>query len=144
MLILFGLLCFAVGAAFFLGGPALWAYARSLQFREPRTIICPETQRWAEVTVDGAHAARTELAGRIDLRLLACSRWPERRGCDQACAWELPLVGDDRRLTPYAPFALEPRFLRINNPVRMSPALYARLAPELARHAARTQATPPG
>ncbi|MBZ5628782.1 MAG: hypothetical protein LAO06_07945 [Acidobacteriia bacterium] len=132
MPVLFGLLCFLVGCAFFLGGPALWAYARSLQFREPRTIICPETRRWAEVTVDGGHAARTEFAGRIELRLLACSRWPQRRDCDQACAPQVPMVGDDRRITPYTPFALEPRFLRINNPVRMSPTLYARLAAQLA------------
>ena len=132
MLILFGLVLFLVGVAFFLGAPALWASARSLQLREPRTIICPETLRWADVTVDGWHAARTELAGRAELRLSACSRWPERQDCNQACAPQLPLVGDDRRLTPYAPFGLEPRFLRINNPVRMSPTLYARLAPKFA------------
>lgn len=136
MLILFWLVLFLVGAAFFLGAPALWASARSLQFREPRTIICPETLRWADVTVDGWHAARTELAGRAELRLLACSRWPERQDCNQACTPQLPLVGDDRRLTRYAPFGLEPRFLRINNPVRMSPALYARFT-DFARAAAR-------
>ena len=135
MLILFGVVTFLVGAAFFLGVPALWASARALQFREPRTIICPETLCGADVTVDGWHAARTELAGRAELRLVACSRWPERQDCNQACAPQLPLVGDDRRLTPYAPFGLEPRFLRINNPVRMSPRLYARLAPKFAASA---------
>ncbi len=128
MLILFGLLYFLIGAAFFFAAPALWAYARSLQFRGPRTIICPETQRWAEVTIDAIHAARTDLAGLADLRLAACSRWPARKDCHQDCAPQLPLVGDDRRLAQYAPFALEPRFLRINNPVRMPPALYARIS----------------
>ncbi len=127
MLILFGIVLFLVGAAFFLGAPALWAYARALQLSDPRTIICPETRRWATVTVDGRHAARTELAGHADLRLLACSRWPERQDCDQACVPQVSLVGDDRRLTRFAPFALDPRFLRINNPVRMSPTLYARV-----------------
>ncbi len=127
MLVLFGLVYFLIGVAFFLGALALWAYARSLQFREPRTIICPETERWAEVTIDAAYATRTELAGCADLRMAACSRWPERKDCNQDCAPQLPLVGDDRRRGQFAPFALEPRFLRINNPVRMTSALYARL-----------------
>ena len=133
MLILFGVIFFLVGAAFFLGVPALWTYARALQLGEPRTILCPETLQPADVTVDGRLAARTEFAGHADVHLVACSRWPGRQGCDQACVPQLPLVGDDRRPGRYAPFALEPRFLRVNNPVRMSPTLYARIAPELAR-----------
>ncbi len=128
MLVLFGIAFFLVGAAFFLGVPALWMYARTLQLCQPRTIICPETRRWAEISIDAARAARAELLSRSDLRLVACSRWPERRDCGQSCLPQWPFVGDDRRLTPYAPFALEPRFLRINNPARMSPALYSRLA----------------
>jgi hypothetical protein len=135
MLILFWAIFFLVGAAFFLGVPALWLYARSLQLAEPRTILCPETLHWAAVALDARLAARTEFAGHADLHLVACSRWPERQGCDQACVPQLPLVGDDRRPGLYAPFALEPRFLRINNPVRMSPALYARIAPGLSRSA---------
>ena len=103
--------------------PLEWPHGRS------ETVLATEMLYF---TVDGWHAARTELAGRTELRLLACSRWPERQDCNQACAPQLPLVGDDRRLTPYAPFGLEPRFLRINNPVRMSPTLYARLAPKFA------------
>ncbi len=136
MLILFGAILFLIGAAFFLGVPAAWAYARSRQLREPRTVICPETRRWAEVTLDSRQAVRAELAGRAEMRLVACSRWPERQECEQACAPQLPLLGDDRTLTRYAPFGLEPRFLRLNNPVRMSPALYARMAADDARAAA--------
>ncbi len=133
MLILYCVLLFVVGAGFFLGAPALWAYARSLQLGEQRTIICPETRRWAEVALDGALAAYSEMGGHAELRLASCSRWPERQDCDQACAAQIALVGDDRRKGQYAPFGLEPRFLRINNPVRMSPQLYARLAAEAAR-----------
>ncbi|MGI9101616.1 MAG: hypothetical protein ACR2IF_04140 [Terriglobales bacterium] len=128
MLILFSVLLFMVGAGFFLGAPALWAYARSLQWGERRIIICPETGNWAEVSADGAHAAQTELGGRAELRLNACSRWPEREDCDQACAPQIAMVGDDRRSSGLAPFGLEPRFLRVNSPARMSPLLYARLA----------------
>ncbi len=133
MLVVYGMIFFLLGALFFLGAPALWAFARSRDLREPRTIICPETLQWAEVAVDGRHAAATELASRTDLRLAACSRWPEREGCDQGCARQVPLVGDDRRLSPYAAFGLTPASLRISHPVRMSPALYARVARDLAR-----------
>lgn len=128
MLILYGLLAFLVGAAFFVVCPAIWLYGESREYLEPRTIICPETLRWADVRVDAVHAARSALAGHAQFRLLACSRWPERQSCGQACAAQVPLVGDDRRLTPYAPFALDPRFLRINHPVRMTSGFYARLS----------------
>ena len=140
MLILCGVVFFLIGVTFFLGAPALWAYAHSLQFREPRTIICPETRHWAEVTVDAGYAVRTELAGHAKFHLVSCSRWPDRQDCNQACTPQLPLLGDDRRLTAYAPFALNPEYLRVNNPVRMSPALYARLASQFARAAGHTRA----
>jgi len=130
MLILLGVILFLIGAAFFLGVPAAWAYARARQLGEPRTVICPETRRWAQVRADGRQAARAEMAGRPEMPVAGCSRWPQRQDCDQACAPQLPLLGDDRTLTRYAPWALEPRFLRINNPLRMSPALYARMGAE--------------
>ena len=133
MLFLFGLILFIIGAGFFVGSAALWAWAEAEEFREPRYIICPETLQLTEVKVDGAYAARTALAGHEQLRLTACSRWPERQGCDQACAPQVPLVGDDRSFTQFAPFGLQPRSLRIFNPVRMSRERYASLAPELAR-----------
>jgi len=130
MLILLGVILFLVGAAFFLGIPALWAYARARQLAEPRTVICPETERWAEVRADGWMSARAEMAGTPEMPVAGCSRWPERQECDQACAPQLPLLGDDRTLTRHAPWALEPRFLRINNPLRMTPGLYARMGAE--------------
>ena len=128
MLFLYGVALFLLGATFFLAVPALWTHARAHQLREPRTILCPETRRWAQISLDARRAARAEISGRTDLHLVACSSWPQRRDCGQDCLPQFAFVGDDRRLTPYAPFALEPRFLRINNPVRMSPALYARLS----------------
>lgn len=133
MLYVFGLMFLLVGVGFFSACYFLFLEAEALHYRDLRAIICPETLRWAEVRVDAAHAARTAFAGHTEVRLVACSRWPARQGCAQACAPEVLLVGDDRRLTRFAPFALDPRFLRINNPVRMSPAVYARLAPQLNR-----------
>jgi hypothetical protein len=61
-----------------------WARAW-LRFRGARLIACPENSRPAGVHVDERHAALTALRGRPALRLSACSRWPERQGCGQAC-----------------------------------------------------------
>jgi hypothetical protein len=55
-------------------------FTNFLKFRGQRVITCPETKQGAAVRVDALHAA---VGG--DLRLSACTRWPERKGCDQAC-----------------------------------------------------------
>ena len=54
------------------------------QQRGARVITCPENRRPAGVEVDAVHAALTSF-GAPDLRLSACSRWPERAGCGQEC-----------------------------------------------------------
>lgn len=56
-----------------------------LRFRGARVVACPENLRPAGVHVDERHAALSALKGRPELRLSACSRWPERRDCGQAC-----------------------------------------------------------
>lgn len=137
MLVIYSLLLFILGAGLFAGGIAVWAYAKSREWRDPRTIICPETREQADVRVDGALAASTELSGQEQLRVSACSRWPERERCDQACTAQVRLVGDDRSFTRFAPFGLPPRFLRINSPVRMSRELYSAHVSEFARQAAK-------
>lgn len=55
-----------------------------MKFRGRRVITCPETQEGAAVSVDAVHAA---FSGQ--LRLSACTRWPERAGCDQACLTQI-------------------------------------------------------
>jgi hypothetical protein len=127
MLFILGLILVVIGAGVFLGAGRLWGYTKSDEYREPRTILCPETLQPASVRVDAAYAAHTALAGRERWRLSACSRWPERRGCNQACATQVPLVGDSRVVTQYAAFGMHPRFLRVNTPVRMSSEMYARM-----------------
>lgn len=54
------------------------------RYRGKRVITCPETHDGAAVTVDAVHAA---FSGQ--LQLSACTRWPERAGCDQACLSEI-------------------------------------------------------
>ena len=125
MLIVYTVLLFLVGAALVAGVAALINYAQKRDYREPRTILCPETLDAATVSVDADLAARTALTGNEELRLTACSRWPERQDCDQACTQQIALVGDDRSSTRYAPGGLSPRLLRVNNPVKMNRKLYA-------------------
>jgi len=137
MLILFWLVLFLFGASLFIGTGVIWYYMAAWEYREPVDIICPETMKSATVEVNGKHAARTRFAGHEELQIAACSRWPDRRECDQACAPQVPIVGDDRTRGQYAPFALQPQFLRVNNPVRMTEEMYRKLAPEFARHAAK-------
>jgi len=48
-------------------------------------VECPETEAAADVTIDAKHAAFTAALGSSDIRVGACSRWPEHSGCDQAC-----------------------------------------------------------
>ena len=93
--VLFALVLFLFGSATILGAFLLWAYSEKCSFRDPRTIICPENLDYTSVTVDGKFAARTAAAGQQEFRIATCSRWPEMEGCDQECALQAPLVGDD-------------------------------------------------
>lgn len=59
------------------------------RLRGKRVVICPETLTRAAVTVDVGHAAATAVWEKADLRLETCSRWPERKGCDEACVSQI-------------------------------------------------------
>lgn len=131
--LLFALALLLVGTALFATAFLLWAYSEKDSYREPRTILCPENGEHAQVTVDGAYAMRTAIAGHQQIRLLACSRWPERQDCDQACSAQVPLVGDDRAHTRYAAFAMTPDQLRSENPVHMTPELLEKVSRQLAK-----------
>lgn len=60
-----------------------------LKYRGVRVITCPETHKPAAVTVDATHAALSAAWDLTDLRLASCSRWPEKKGCDEACLKEI-------------------------------------------------------
>lgn len=131
MLLLLALVLFLLGVAIFLGVALLSYYAAKAEYREPVGAICPENGREVEIRVDAALAARSRLEGHEQLKITACSRWPEKSECNQACAPEVPMLGDPRRPVQYAAGGLPPRFLRINNPVRMSRELYDRMTKQL-------------
>ena len=57
-----------------------------LRYRGKRIVTCPETALPVGVEVNAAKAAGTWIVSRPRFVVTACSRWPERAGCDQACA----------------------------------------------------------
>jgi len=78
------------GVVVLVGLGTLFLYGRRLvaawlRYRGTRVVVCPETREMVAVEVDAAHAALSAPQGRPDLRLEACTRWPERRSCGQEC-----------------------------------------------------------
>lgn len=61
-----------------------------LRFRGRRTVRCPETSLAAEVEIDARRAALTAIPGPPEVRVRACSLWPDREGCQQACVTQAP------------------------------------------------------
>jgi hypothetical protein len=59
------------------------------RYRRARTVRCPETGTEARVQVDAAHAALSAVPGPPDLRVVDCSQWPERSGCERTCTPQL-------------------------------------------------------
>ena len=80
------LLALAAVAAVLAAVQAVRAWVR---WRGTRLVTCPETRRPAAVEMDMAHAVLGSLAGRADLRLRDCTRWPERKTCGQTCLTEI-------------------------------------------------------
>lgn len=62
----------------------------AFRYRGKRIVVCPETQQPVGTEISALRAA----AGRFVIT--SCSRWPERAGCDQACA---PAIAESPRET---------------------------------------------
>jgi hypothetical protein len=70
----------------FVGTWAIWRVARD--------IVCPADDRPASIGVDAVRAALPAAVGRPPrLTVQACSRWPERAGCEQKCLAQLTAHG---------------------------------------------------
>jgi len=66
--------------------PLLWVAGRArFKYRGTRVVTCPETDSPAAVRVDLARIMASSSIGEPDLRLAACSRWPEQKQCGQTC-----------------------------------------------------------
>jgi hypothetical protein len=74
---------------------AAWRSVREYwRSRGTRVVVCPETRKFVAVELDAAHAAATAGEGGPELRLRACTRWPERKDCDQACVHQIENAPD--------------------------------------------------
>ena len=55
------------------------------EYREKKSVTCPEMGRTAEIGVDAGRAARSSMFGRLRLKVQSCTFWPERKGCHEDC-----------------------------------------------------------
>jgi hypothetical protein len=85
-----GLLIFAVFAAGFLFVVVPVALATFYEYRRKKSVVCPETERPAEVSVDAGRATRGAAFGLRSLKVEDCSLWPDRKGCQEACLRATP------------------------------------------------------
>src|SRR5688572_19364465 len=58
----------------------------ALRYRGKRIVECPETRQPVATEIGAVRAAAGRLTGDRGVVITSCSRWPERAGCDQACA----------------------------------------------------------
>jgi len=74
--------------------PAAWSISKAYKRTwGRRMVMCPETNRWANIELDARHAVRMHVLGNPARRIQYCSRWPERQSCSREClAQVLPLV----------------------------------------------------
>jgi hypothetical protein len=104
-------------ATFLVSAPAAAAGVRAYRaFGGLREISCPETTEAALVRIHVTHAIASRMRGGNDLRLKSCSRWPGKKGCDQACLSQISASpgGCRARALPARPT----RPSRIHQPVR--------------------------
>jgi hypothetical protein len=52
-------------------------------------VTCPETRKTEAVEIAAGHAAAAAVVGPLLVELNACTRWPERKDCDQDCLGQL-------------------------------------------------------
>lgn len=69
-----------------------------LRFRDKMLVTCPETHEPAAVKVNVVRAAVKAIAGRQGLELSDCSRWPERKECDQDCLEQVERDPENHRV----------------------------------------------
>jgi hypothetical protein len=71
----------------FLAIPIVWALGGAWRrARVPRLVRCPGRGTSELVSFDAGFAVRRHAAGEdTELRVAACTAWPERSGCDRGC-----------------------------------------------------------
>lgn len=69
--------------------------ALALHYRGKRIVTCPETHAPVSAEINAALAAGTWIVAQPRFVITACSRWPERADCDQACAPQIEASPDE-------------------------------------------------
>ena len=88
--IIIAVLVLAVAMFVFRAVPGVQAFFR---LRGKRLVTCPETHAPAAVDVAAGEAALGAFVNEPTLRLLECSRWPERERCGQECLQQIDEIG---------------------------------------------------
>jgi hypothetical protein len=71
--------------------PTAWSVSRVYsRSRGRRIVICPETDRAANIELDARHAVAMHVVGNPFQKIQACSRWPEHRSCSRECLAQVP------------------------------------------------------
>ena len=90
-----------------------------LRYRGKRIVTCPETKLPVGVEISAAKAAGTWIVSQPRFVVTACSRWPERAGCDQACAPQVEASPDETLVrTIVAKWYAERTCVYCANPIR--------------------------
>ena len=88
LLIIIAVLALAVGLFVFRAIPGVRAY---FEYRGKRLVTCPETHKAEAVDVAAKEAAVGAFLSEPTLRLVECSRWPERQDCGQECLQQIEI-----------------------------------------------------
>jgi hypothetical protein len=68
------------------------AYSR---MRGVRVVVCPETRQPAAITISATKAAISAVCEQPDLHVRTCSRWPDRKACNEACTAQVAAAPRD-------------------------------------------------
>jgi len=92
LMIVVAVLVLATALVIFRAIPGVQAY---FTFRGKRLVTCPETHKAAAVDVAAREAALGAFFNEPTLRLVECSRWPERQNCGQECLQQIEIDPDN-------------------------------------------------
>jgi hypothetical protein len=71
--------------------PTAWSVSRVYsRSRGRRIVICPETNRAANIELDARHAVAMHVVGNPFQKVQECSRWPEHQSCSRECLAQVP------------------------------------------------------
>jgi hypothetical protein len=66
--------------------PTAWSVAKVYsRSKGRRIVICPETNRAANIELDARHAVAMHVVGNLGQKVQECSRWPEHQSCGRGC-----------------------------------------------------------